>query len=181
MNLWQKFKSSAWSPYVAGILLGIACILSIWLSQKGITGGVKSVGISGGIANVTSLTVNAIAPQNNNTYFKTEQPQSPWMMVLLIGVFLGGLLAALTSKTFKIRWSEDPTWVKVFGKSRWLRFLLGFLGAAIGMYGANLAGGCTSGLAISGGLVLAPAAFIFIASMFVSGIITALLVYGRRY
>lgn len=181
MNLWQEFKKSAWSPYVAGVLLGIACILSIWLSQKGIAGGVKSVGISGGVANLSSLAVNAVAPQNTNTYFQTEKPQSPWMMVLLLGVFLGGLLAALTSKTFKIRWSEDPTWTKVFGKSRWLRFGLGFLGAAIGMFGANLAGGCTSGLAISGGLVLAPAAFIFIGSMFASGIVTALLVYGRRY
>jgi len=181
MNLWRQFKSSSWSPYVAGVLLAIACILSIWLSQKGIPGGVKSVGISDGVANASSQAVNAIAPKNTITYFTEETPQSPWMMILLVGVFLGGLLAALTSGTFKLRWNEDPNWVKVFGKSRWLRFCLGFLGAAIGMYGANLAGGCTSGLAISGGLLLAPAAFIFIASMFISGILTALIVYRRRY
>lgn len=181
MNFWHKFKSSAWSPYVAGILLGVACILSIWLSQKGITGGVKSVGISAGVANVTSLAVNAIDPANSNPYFQMEKPQSPWMMVLLLGVFLGGLLAALTSKTFKIRWNDDAAWTSVFGRSRWMRFLLGFLGAAIGMYGANLAGGCTSGLAIFGGSMLAPAAFIFIAAMFTSGIVTLLLVYGRKY
>lgn len=181
MNLWQKFKTSAWSPYVAGVLLGIACMLSIWLSQKDIAGGVKSIGISAGVANVTSLAINAVAPANGNAYFQIEKPKSPWMMILLLGVFLGGLLAALTSKTFKVRWSDDAAWNKVFGKSRWLRFLLGFLGAAIGMYGADLAGGCTSGLAISGGLVLAPAAFIFIAAMFTSGIVTLLLVYGKRY
>jgi hypothetical protein len=48
-------------------------------------------------------------------------------------------------------------------------------------YGAGIAGGCTSGLAISGGMLLAPAAFIFIGGMFISGIFTALIVYGKRY
>ena len=47
--------------------------------------------------------------------------------------------------------------------------------------GALLARGCTSGLAISGGMLLAPAAFLFIAGMFASGIITALVVYRRRF
>ncbi len=176
MSFWQRLREARWAPYFAGVLLGIACILSIWLSN-----GTKAVGISGGVSNITSLTVTAIAPEKAPDYFKLQKPDSPWMMILLLGVFLGGLLAALTSKTFKIRWSEDKTWTKVFGKSRWLRFILGFLGAAIGMYGASLAGGCTSGLAVSGGMVLAPAAFIFIAAMFISGIATALLVYRKRY
>ncbi len=177
MNFWQRLREARWAPYFAGVLLGIACILCVWLSK-----GQKAVGISGGVSNATSLAVNAVAGDRSPDYFKfITYPNSPWMMVLLVGVFLGGLLAALTSKSFKIRWSEDQTWTKVFGKSRWLRFLLGFLGAAIGMYGANLAGGCTSGLAISGGMVLAPAAFIFIGAMFISGIATALLVYRKRY
>ncbi len=176
MTFWQRIREARWAPYFAGVLLGVACILSIWLSK-----GTKAVGISGGVANVTSLAVKTAAPAQWNEYFMSQFPASPWMMMLLLGVFLGGLLAAVTGKTFKIRWSEDKTWTAVFGKSRWLRFALGFLGAAIGMYGASLAGGCTSGLAISGGMVLAPAAFIFIAAMFVSGIATALIVYRKRY
>jgi uncharacterized protein len=35
-------------------------------------------------------------------------------------------------------------------------------------YAAGIAGGCTSGLAISGGMLLAPAAFLFIMGMFAS-------------
>jgi hypothetical protein len=176
MNFWHRLRGARWAPYLAGVLLGIAGILSIWLSN-----GTKAVGISGGVSNVTSLAVNAVAPTRAPTYFKFQLPSDPWLMLLLLGVFLGGLLASVTGKTFKIRWSEDGTWTKVFGRSKWLRFLLGFLGAAIGMYGASLAGGCTSGLAISGGMVLAPAAFIFMAGMFVSGIVTALIAYRRRY
>jgi hypothetical protein len=59
--------------------------------------------------------------------------------------------------------------------------VLGFLGAIVLEYGAGIAGGCTSGLAISGGMLLAPAAFLFIAGMFASGIFTALIIYRNRY
>ena len=55
----------------------------------------------------------------------------------------------------------------------WKRWGLAFIGAIILEYAAGIAGGCTSGLAISGGMLLAPAAFLFIAGMFASGIITA--------
>ena len=48
-------------------------------------------------------------------------------------------------------------------------------------YAAGIAGGCTSGLAISGGMLLVPAAFLFIAGMFASGIVTALIIYRKRY
>ena len=51
--------------------------------------------------------------------------------------------------------------------------LVGFAGAVLVQLGADIAGGCTSGLAISGGAVLAPAAFVFMAGMFAGGIPTA--------
>jgi uncharacterized membrane protein YedE/YeeE len=56
-----------------------------------------------------------------------------------------------------------------------------FVGGVIVEYGAGIAGGCTSGLLISGGMLLAPAAFLFMGGMFASGIVTALIVYGKRY
>ncbi len=59
--------------------------------------------------------------------------------------------------------------------------LIVFLSAALLEVAAGIAGGCTSGLAISGGIVAAPAAFLFIASMFGTGILTAWLVYGKRF
>ena len=59
--------------------------------------------------------------------------------------------------------------------------MLGFFGAIILEYAAGIAGGCTSGLAISGGMFLTPAAFLFIGGMFASGIVTAQIIYRRRY
>jgi uncharacterized membrane protein YedE/YeeE len=102
-------------------------------------------------------------------------------VLLLAGMALGGFLSALLSGTFRLRWNDDKKWEKIFGPQKWKRFVAGFLGGMIIQYGASIAGGCTSGLAISGGMLLAPSAFIFMAGMFASGILVALIVYRRKY
>ena len=61
------------------------------------------------------------------------------------------------------------------------RWLVLFLGAILLEYGAGIAGGCTSGLAISGGVQLTPSAFLFMGGMFASGIPIAMILYRRRY
>lgn len=173
----NQFQKDLWSPYVAGALLGIVGILAVWLSNS-------LLGASGAFENVAGLIGKAVAPQAfNNLYFNFIMPPGiTWSVILLVGVIFGGMLGALSSKTFKIRVNtDDPQWIKIFGPQTWKRWLIAFGGAIILEYGAGIAGGCTSGLAISGGMLLAPAAYLFIAGMFASGIVTALLVYGRRY
>jgi hypothetical protein len=108
-------------------------------------------------------------------------PGITWGVALLVGVFFGGMVGAWSSGTLKLRWNDDVQWQRIFGPQVWKRAAVAFFGAIILEYGAGIAGGCTSGLAISGGMLLAPAAFIFIGGMFASGIITALIVYGKRY
>jgi hypothetical protein len=106
-------------------------------------------------------------------------------VILLVGVFFGGLLGAASSKTLlwgkKGAANSDTQWKRIFGPLVWKRWVVGFAGAVILEYAAGIAGGCTSGLAISGGMLLVPAAFLFIAGMFSSGILTTLLVYRNRY
>ena len=92
-----------------------------------------------------------------------------------------GALGAISSRTWKLRWMPDKQWAEAFGQSRVTRWVLVFLGAILLEYGAGMVGGCTSGLAIWGGLQLAPAAFVFMGGMFATGIVTALIVYRRKY
>jgi len=173
-------KREEWSPYTAGILLGIVGILTVFLSDN-------LLGASGAFENLAGLIGKSIAPGVfDNMYFNFIMPPGiTWGVILLLGVFFGGMLAAASSGTLK--WGKkdaansDHQWKRIFGPQTWKRWLLGFLGAIILEYGAGIAGGCTSGLAISGGMLLAPAAFLFIAGMFVSGIVTALIVYRKRY
>jgi hypothetical protein len=176
----QQISKELWSPYVAGILLGIVGILAVWLSNS-------LLGASGAFENIAGMIGKAVAPAAfNNTYFNYVMPPGiTWGVILLVGVFFGGMLGAATSKTLK--WgrkdaaNSDSQWKRIFGKQTWKRWVLGFLGAILLEYAAGIAGGCTSGLAISGGMLLVPAAFLFIAGMFASGILTALIVYRKRY
>ncbi len=173
-------RRDEWSPYIAGTLLGIVGILAVWLSNN-------LLGASGAFENVAGMIGKAVAPTTfNNVYFNyVMQSGITWGVVLMMGLFFGGMLGAATSGTLK--WfkkdaaNSDEQWKSVFGKQTWKRWVLAFVGAIVLEYAAGIAGGCTSGLAISGGMLLAPAAFLFIAGMFASGIVTAMIIYRRRY
>jgi uncharacterized protein len=176
----KYISKETWSPYVAGILLGVVGILAVWISNS-------LLGASGAFENLAGLIGKAIAPLAfDNMYFNFIMPPGiTWGVILLVGVFFGGLIGAATSKTLK--WGKkdsansDVQWKRVFGPQTWKRWVLGFLGAILLEYAAGIAGGCTSGLAISGGMLLVPAAFLFIAGMFGSGILTALIIYRKQY
>lgn len=173
----QQFRKDLWSPYVAGALLGVVSILAVWISDS-------LLGASGAFENVAGLIGKALAPQAFNImYFNFIMPAGiTWGVVLIIGTIIGGGLGALSSRTWKLRLNTDDfQWKAIFGPQLWKRYVVAFFGAIILEFGAGIAGGCTSGLAISGGMLLALAAFLFIGAMFLSGIITTLLVYRRRY
>ena len=171
-----QFRKEEWSPYVAGVLLGLVGILTVLLSNV-------LMGASGAFESLIGLAGKAVAPGLfDNMYFNFVVTSGvTWHVIMLLGAMLGGALGAWSSGTLRLRDNEDAQWIKVLGQQRWKRWLIAFLGAIVLEYGAGLAGGCTSGLAIAGGMLLAPAAFIFIASMFASGIIVMLIVYRNKY
>jgi uncharacterized protein len=169
-----------WSPYVAGVLLGLVGIAAVWISNS-------LLGASGAFENLAGMIGKAVAPALfDNMYFNFIMPPGiTTSVILIVGIFFGGMLGAATSGTLK--WGKkdtansDEQWKRIFGPQIWKRWVLAFIGAIVLEYAAGIAGGCTSGLAISGGMLLAPAAFLFIAGMFASGIVTALVIYRQRY
>jgi hypothetical protein len=169
----KQIRKEEWSPYAAGVLLGVVGILIVVLAHT-------LLSESGAIENLAAYIGKAISP--GNMYFNyVMPPQITIPVVLLLGVFFGGMLGALSSGTFKVRTMDSEQWKQAYGKQTWKRWLVLFLGGIVVEYAAGIAGGCTSGLAISGGMLLAPAAFLFIAGMFASGIVTAMIVYGKKY
>ena len=179
-HLLNYLRKETWSPYVAGVLLGLVGILTVWASNS-------LLGASGAFETLAGLIGKIFASGLfNNLYFNFIMPPGlSYGLVMLIGLFFGGMLGAATSGTLK--WGKkdaansDKQWKWIFGPQTWKRWLLAFVGAIILEYAAGIAGGCTSGLAISGGMLLAPSAFVFIAGMFASGILTTLLIYRERY
>lgn len=173
-------RREEWSPYVAGILLGIVGITAVWASDS-------LLGASGAFENLVGMLGKAVAPAAfNNLYFNFIMPPGiTYSVILLVGIFFGGMAGAATSGTLwwgkKGAANPDAQWKRVFGPQVWKRWVVAFFGAIVLEFAAGIAGGCTSGLAISGGMLLAPAAFLFIAGMFASGILTALIIYRRSY
>jgi uncharacterized protein len=169
----KQISKELWSPYVAGVLLGIVGIFTVVLANK-------LLGASGGFENLAAYIGKIISP--SNTYFNYIMPAGiTYPVILLVGIFFGGMLGSFSSSSFKFRTMDDAQWKTAYGNKKWKRWLLLFVGGIIVEFAAGIAGGCTSGLAISGGMLLAPAAFLFIAGMFASGIVTAKIVYGKKY
>ena len=176
-------KKDEWSPYVAGILLGIVGVL-IAVASTIFSDPAIALGASGAFESVFGGLTNWVAPEwiAKSVYFRAVRlPGITWEVVMLAGVFIGGALGAISARTWKLTWMPEKQWAEAFGQSRVARWALVFVGAILLEYGAGIAGGCTSGLAIWGGLQLAPAAFLFMGGMFASGILVALLVYRKRY
>jgi uncharacterized membrane protein YedE/YeeE len=71
-------------------------------------------------------------------------------------------------------------WKERFGPSVTRRYTVAFIGGIVAMYGARMAGGCTSGNGISQGLQLAVVGWTFLAAMFATGLATAAIAFGRQ-
>ncbi len=174
----RNYLRSPASPYVAGAVFGLVSALSGVLAKQ-------MLGASASFVSAAGLILQGIAPSLiDNMYFKFVMPPSvSWQMILMVGTMIGAFVAALLMGDFKFRWlpGPDPQWREVFGSSRIKRALIVFFSGMIVEFGGRLAGGCTSGLAISGAIQLSPAAFIFMGAMFASGIPTAWLLYRSKY
>lgn len=164
--------ASSWSPYIAGAGLGIIVAIS-----EGVFG--RPLFASGAFDKLAAYAGEPLFP-DSQYYRYIVSPGITWPVWLVVGILGGAFLSSRLSGQARLRWLPDSQWVPRFGSHRSLRLALAFVGAALVQIGAGIAGGCTSGLAISGGAVLAPAAFVFMAGMFTGGIPTAMFWYRGR-
>jgi len=163
-----------WNPYLVGIGLGVLSWFAFGLVNQ-------PLGISTALSSASSVCALPVMGNEgvaNNAYWSKHPLKLDGGMLFLIGTFLGSLLSVVISHT--IRWEKVPlTWSRQFGSSTFRRLAAAFLGGVIIMYGARMAGGCTSGHGISGSLQLAVSSWTFFLTMFASGIVTALILFRR--
>lgn len=110
-------------------------------------------------------------------YLKIIGIKIGWETMLFFGLFIGGLIGYLIDKTPKN--GLPALWTKRFGTNASLRMVHAFIGGFLVVFGARLAGGCTSGHIISGMAQMALSGWVFATGVFVAGMITAYLVHGR--
>jgi hypothetical protein len=96
---------------------------------------------------------------------------------LVLGLLIGGFAASRLSR----QPAPEPAAVHPGETRSWLRYRDAFVGGVLIIFGARLAGGCTSGHIISGITQLSVAGMVFGAGVFATGILTArLLQKGGR-
>jgi uncharacterized membrane protein YedE/YeeE len=111
----------------------------------------------------------------NNDYYKQISKPGSWEVLFLAGSLLSGLVISLLRKDFKIRMIHD-NWAKYKGNNFGKRAIWAFIGGFILIFGARMAGGCTSGHVISGGMQLAASSLAFAVFVF-----TGLLLTGKYF
>jgi uncharacterized membrane protein YedE/YeeE len=115
----------------------------------------------------------------SNSYLGGVPSTADWLFMLSVGMVVGGFLAAIIKGKLNMR-SVPRLWASRFGESKAKRFTAAFAGGFLLLFGARLAGGCTSGLVLSGVAQMALAGFLFGAAILFSGIVTARLLYRKQ-
>lgn len=153
------------NPYLAGVLLGILLIATIYITGRGL-------GASGAIKSYAVATVETLAPQHTaNTHYYKEYSESHagfplmnWLVFEITGVLIGAFLSGLVSNRLTFKLEKGPN------TTNKIRIAGALIGGLIWGIGSQLGRGCTSGAALSGMAVLST-----------GGIITMMAIFGGAY
>ena len=163
--------ASTWSPYVAGIGIGILSWLAFLFSDK-------TIGCSTPFARTSGMIERLFRGDKvlERPYFKEFSPVIGWDWMLIVGVLIGAFISVLLSGSFDLKWVPD-LWQQTFGNTPVIRMIVALVGGILMGIGSRWAGGCTSGHGISGTLQLAISSWISVLGFFVGGIAAAMLIF----
>ncbi|HCY40577.1 MAG TPA: transporter [Prolixibacteraceae bacterium] len=168
LNKIERKKSYNW--LYAGIGLAVLnCIVFLSSLTNRVIGASTSYPYLGD--SITGLT--------DNDYFASTVKSGTWELIFLAGAMLSGLVISLIRKDFKIQLIHTG-WAKTEGNSSAKRIIWAFVGGFIMLIGARMAGGCTSGHVISGGMQIAASSLLFGAFVFAGLLITGKLFYKKN-
>lgn len=171
--------SARWSPYVAGALVGVLAVLSVVVTTV-VLDKPKYLGASTTFVRAAGLIEQRYDAEHVqlNEYFQAKKVKVDWQMLFVAGIFIGAFFSALLGKTMTFE-AVPPIWRERFGSSFILRGLGAFIGGAILMFGARLAGGCPSGHGLSGNMQLAVSGLLALVFFIVGGLIAAKVLYVK--
>ncbi len=163
------------SPYLIGVALGALSWVAFAVAKEpiGVTTALSRVGQP-----VAALIFGATAAAHN-PYWAPMPFSWDYSMLFLVGLMAGALVSSLASGTFRIE-AVPNFWRARFGCSVTKRFVAAFLAGALLMFGARMAGGCTSGHGLSGTLQLALSSWIFVVVVFAAAIMGSRIIFGRK-
>jgi hypothetical protein len=124
-----------WNPYLAGALAGVVVVLSVVVAGK-------YVGASTSFVRSAGMLERIFSPEHVSrlAYFLRETPKVEWQWMFVLGIMLGSFISAVTSGSFRVHAVPDM-WRGHFGGGVGLRAFTAFVGGAVLLFGARLAGG----------------------------------------
>jgi uncharacterized protein len=132
-----------------------------------------------GASTAYPYTADLATGTTQNNYFSKIQSAGHWELLFLAGSFMAGLIISLVKKEFKIAIIHS-SWLKYKGNSVPKRLIWSFIGGFILIIGARMAGGCTSGHILSGGMQLSVSSLVFAVFVFAGLLVTGKYFYKQK-
>jgi uncharacterized membrane protein YedE/YeeE len=170
-----SLTSRSWSPYAAGIVIGLLQIPAFLLIETALGASSSYVTIGGLLA---SWADPAILKIDYVARHVAATGKNWWQVALVVGIAIGAFVSMKLSGTR--RRPISPIWPRALGSpSPSRRYALAFVAGFLMLFGARLADGCTSGHGLSGVAQLSVGSIIAVAAMFAGGIVTGMLALRR--
>jgi uncharacterized membrane protein YedE/YeeE len=134
-----------WSGWVGGIAIGLYAIFQFYLTSK-------PLGVSSAFTDTCSLFSRlSFFQKNKEDNQQGKGARMSWRIWFLLGIPLGGLVAALTSPgPWVPSLSLGELYDSVLPQTPIFRMITLIFGGTMIGYGSRMAGGCTSGHSIAG-------------------------------
>jgi len=160
MNHEAESKNSFGNPYLAGVLLGLTLLASFLILGAGL-------GASGGLSRIAAFLEGIFFPIHtySSEYFGSwgSNPLNYYLVFMLVGIFLGGLFSAILNQRTELKVEKGSAATSM------LRLSLSLIGGILVGFASRLAGGCTSGQALTGGAMLLTGSLLFLICVFIGG------------
>lgn len=176
---------------IGGLLLGIVFFLAVLLVKPiGVsTQFVILNGIIGDLVNAELVTktdenytsTNAYLAKSNGKHAKSVANPLNYSFVFVFAMMAGAFISSMARGGINKDERRLPAiWYANYGDTPVKRYLVAFLGGFIVLYGARLAGGCTSGHMMSGLMQTSLSGYIFAIAAFAAAIPMAMIMYKRE-
>lgn len=166
-RLHKKSSNGDYKWLVSGIALAVLNLIVFLASTTN-----RPIGAS----TAYPYTADVLTGSTGNDYFSKISTPGHWELIFLAGAFLAGLVISLIKKEFKLTLIHE-NWQKYHGTNKLKRIIWSFIGGFILIFGARMAGGCTSGHILSGGMQLAISSLVFAVFVFAGLLITGKIFY----
>ena len=160
----------AWSPYAAGILIGLLQIPAFLVIETALGTSSSYVTIAAHIAALADASIGKMDYLAKHMY----GAKNLWQVAMVIGIAMGAFVSMKMSGAR--RQAISPAWKRAVGFDTLpARAPMAFAGGFVMVLGARIADGCTTGHGISGMAQLAVGSTVAVAAMFAGAIAVALM------